>query len=75
MEIPEFRFHQLLYVLILQAFCHVPATGQVVEVSAVDGVQHITAVEFMDDPDGHLKLPEVEAAYKMGSFKKLSPDE
>jgi len=74
-EIPEFRFHHLFYILILQAFCLLEAAGQVVEVSVIDGVQHITEVQFMADPDGHLKLPEVESAYKMGSFEKLSPDE
>ncbi|HET9432106.1 MAG TPA: 7TM-DISM domain-containing protein, partial [Chitinophagaceae bacterium] len=73
-EIPEFRFLKLLYVLIINAFC-LSATGQVVEVSALDGVQHITDVQFMADQDGQLKLSEVEGAYKMGSFEKLSPDE
>ena len=75
MQIPKSRFHKLLHVLILQAFIHISATAQVVDVSVLDGVQHVTEVQFIADQDGQLKYPEVVDVLKTGSFDKPGPGE
>ena len=75
MQIPESRFHKLLHVLILQAFIHIAATAQVVEVSVLDEVEHVTAAQFIADQDGQLKYKDVVDAYKTGSFDNLGTGE
>lgn len=75
MDIPEFKYGKIFYVLIFQIFCNVTAKSQMVDVSVVNEVQTIRDLQFMVDHDGDLTLKEVRDAYEKGSFKNLPAGE